>query len=422
MEGKAQRLIKIYAPQSGNRLHYVCGFIFNECFGLQWEIVNEKPGDDFINYFDAGGFVVTPSGLCSDGYFTPVNLDDFLGNDWLKPKPGFDIFGCVFFLISRYEEYFPAAQDEYGRWPHAASCLFKKGLLQLPVLNYWLRDFAAQLESYFGVRIPQKPFQFTPTYDIDIAYAYKHKGLAYGVGGLLRNNRVARAKTLLGLQKDDYDVYAELDALHEKYGLKPVYFFLVAAQRSVYDRNNLRGSRAMQALIKKVASRYDVGIHPSWRSFEEPALIRDEKEYLSAVTNRPVHLSRQHYIKMALPDTYRNLIAAGITDDYSMGFGSINGFRAGTHFSFLWYDLEQEKTTPLRIHPFPYMDANSLFEQKQSPEMSAAELQHYFGECKKFGGEFISIFHNNILGRQKFSAGWWQMYEGFLENVAGVNA
>src|SRR5690606_26090271 len=137
---------------------------------------------------------------------------------------------------------------------------------------------------------------------------------------------------------------------------------------------------AMQGLIRRLKN---VGIHPSYFSSSDESLIASEKSLLEKITSTNIASSRQHYLKFELPNTFRALINAGITDEYSMGFGTINGFRASTSHSFLWYDLAEEQTTVLRIHPFCYMDANSIFEQKFTADQIADELQQYYDVCKK---------------------------------------
>ena len=113
------------------------------------------------------------------------------------------------------------------------------------------------------------------------------------------------------------------------------------------------------------------------------------------------------------------LIDAGIEKDYSMGYGSINGFRASVASSFFWYDLAKEKITGLRIYPFCFMDANSFYEQHQDASQSQEELFYYLDICKKVNGLLITIFHNNFLGNDKQFAGWKELYSRFISQVQG---
>jgi hypothetical protein len=118
-----------------------------------------------------------------------------------------------------------------------------------------------------------------------------------------------------------------------------------------------------------------------------------------------------------LPETYEQLIDAGITQEYSMGYGSINGFRASVAAPFFWYNLAKENTTPLRIFPFCWMDANSFYEQQQDANTSLSELKYYLQECQAVNGQMITIVHNNFLGTDLLFKGWRAMYEQFIAQV-----
>jgi hypothetical protein len=120
----------------------------------------------------------------------------------------------------------------------------------------------------------------------------------------------------------------------------------------------------LAALIVQHAKKYALGIHPSWQSDGEEILVKKEVRRLSALAAQPVPSSRQHYLRFNLPEGYQTLLQVGITAEYSMGYGSINGFRASVATAFNWYDLANEKETALRIHPFCFMDATALFKQK----------------------------------------------------------
>ena len=103
-----------------------------------------------------------------------------------------------------------------------------------------------------------------------------------------------------------------------------------------------------------------------------------------------------------------------------MGYGTVNGFRASTSHAYLWYDLEREESTSLRIHPFAYMEANSFYELRHSPEEALAEAKQLADEVKKVGGTFTTIFHNHMLGTDPMFNGWKEMYENFVAEVRGT--
>ncbi|MCY7293200.1 MAG: hypothetical protein LH615_13565 [Ferruginibacter sp.] len=196
-----------------------------------------------------------------------------------------------------------------------------------------------------------------------------------------------------------------------------MYFFLVAKQNSLYDKNILPTSAAMQQLIKDHAAKYTIGLHPSWSSYNMEEIVVEEKNALQHIAEKTITITRQHYIKLSLPDTYKQLIKVGFANDYSMGYGSINGFRASTASAFNWYDLSVEKITPLRIHPFCFMDGNCFYEEKKSLQESATALLDYYKICKQVNGELITIFHNDFLGTDPKFAGWKEMYINFLKKI-----
>lgn len=333
----------------------------------------------------------------------------------------FDIFAASFYLLSRYEEYLPHEKDMYGRYAYENSVAHREGFLNLPLINIWVNNFVLALQSKFtSFNIQQPVFSFLPTYDIDIAWSYKNKGLWRNIGGYLKNPSTDRIKVLTGSQKDPFDCYDWLHQLHDKYNLQPIYFFLVAEENSTYDKNIPPHKDAMCKLVKLHAEKYTVGLHPSWQSGDDRSLLKKEKEQLSAIVQGAESVptySRQHYIRFNLPEGYQRLIAAGMTDDYSMGYGSINGFRASVASSFYWYNLEKGKQTNLRIHPFCFMDANSFYEQRQNPQQTFEELMHYLSICKEVNGTMITIWHNNFLGTAIGFEGWKEIYEEFILQV-----
>ncbi len=360
------------------------------------------------------------------------------------PSPGdvpFDLFGAAFYLLSRYEEYLPAKTDAYGRFAHTESIAFRESFLHRPLVNEWIRRLGAMLDS--GSSSLSQQFRYLPTYDIDIAWSYLHKGFRRNAGGLLRSLMTGkfreareRISVLRGKQPDPFDSYEWLEQLHRSAGLHgstallhstgphPIYFFLLAAAPGRYDKNIHPQSDAMKQLISDHAQRYDTGIHPSWQSGQEraqispvPTQLPAEIALLEEITKVKTQRSRQHYIRFKLPQTFRSLIALGIAEDYSMGYGSINGFRASVASPFFWFDLADNRQTSLQLFPFCYMDANSYYEQHLSADEALDEMRGYLQRVKDINGMMITIWHNHFLGTDPRFRGWKEVYEQFVLTI-----
>jgi hypothetical protein len=337
---------------------------------------------------------------------------------------GFDILSAIFFLISRYEEYLPHKKDMYGRYAHENSIAFQYKFHQLPLVNIWLEYLKNVVQSKTGQHINGTKFKFQPTYDIDIAWSYKNKGVLRNAGGMLKSIKGLKFKevqeriaVLSGKENDPHDAYQWMEDLHIQFNLKPIYFFHVGLKKSIYDKNISAYKMQMQKLIISIAERNEIGLHPSWISGDKEEALENEKKLLETIVKKNITSSRQHYIRLSFPESYRSLIKTGIRDDYSMGYGSINGFRASITTSFYWYDLEKEEQTELLLHPFCFMDANSYYEQNQTADQTFIELNHYLSEVKKVNGTLITIWHNNFLGTDPTFDGWKQVYEQFLQKL-----
>ncbi len=429
----------IYSHNISPRLQYITHVLGNELWVDGFELTNDKIHfkefkDAKINYSAISladdEFRIVPVSLLFENDIKPQITTCF---DWNERKAffktdghfPFDIFAAVFYLLSRYEEYLPHDKDEYGRYAHQNSLAYKESFLHLPLIDFWLSDFKKLLQEKFpALNFKKKDFEFIPTYDIDLAWSYLHKGLKRNVGGALKDaftgkwkNIWSRFRVLSGLEKDPYDVYEWLDALHTANNLKPYYFFLIAEKNSKYDKNISVEKKAMQDLILFHDQKYHVGIHPSWQSAENTLIIKNEILQLSKITGEKIVSSRQHYIRFTLPETYQYLIDAGVESDFSMGYGSINGFRASTSNSFYWYDLYNDKQTELLITPFCFMDANSFYEQKYSPQQAFDELNNYAEVIKSINGTLVTVWHNTFLGTDTMYKGWKEVYENFVKSL-----
>jgi len=381
-----------------------------------------------INYSDElfpGIYQIRPHALLLEQDIKPQEINFVDGElPFFFPTDGdhaFDILAASFYLVSRYEEYLPHPKDVYGRFDHKASLAFNQHFLHRPLVNEWFSALRVRLNV-----TNNRQFTFLPTYDIDIAWSYQHKGWKRNTGGLIRDllkgqfGRISeRLAVLRGKSQDPFACYGWLNGLHETHHLRTYYFFLLAEKTGKLDKNISPDNTALKALVADHAIRYPVGIHPSWQSGDTTFLLGKEIQRLYDITGQPVQASRQHYIRFSLPETFRLLIENGIRFDFSMGYGTINGFRASVCTPYNWYDLSREESTELMLFPFCFMDANSFYEQRDDDATALNEMQRLFAVTKKEKGVCSIIWHNTFLGTDPLYKGWREVYEIFIrETVA----
>lgn len=428
-------MVVVYTHTLSPRLQYILIFL-SDYFQQPFTATTDKEAfinaeGARINYSDTRFGVeelhIQPVSLLFEKDIHPLTIECFEINGFKAffrtedDDLGFDVFSAIFYLLSRYEEYLPHQKDSYGRYAHQNSVAYQNNFLNQPLINTWLKYFQSKLPNS---KLKTTDFTFLPTYDIDIAWSYKNKGTLRNVGGLARSllkGNLSEAKqrqnVLLDKERDPYDSYDWMDDLHKKHSLSPIYFFHVGKEAGKYDKNIPPDNKDFQLLVKGVASKYKTGLHPSWQSGDEPQLLLEEKERLESLAAQKVTASRQHYIRFNLPHTFRELISVSIKEDYSMGYGSINGFRASITTPFYWYDLKKEEQTNLLLFPFCFMDASSFYEQKQTPKETFDELMHYYKVVKEVNGTLITIWHNNFLGTDPSFKGWREVYEQFIQSI-----
>ena len=106
---------------------------------------------------------------------------------------------------------------------------------------------------------------YIPTYDIDEAYSYKHKGYFRNIRAIRKAlfkgkfGKVSeRIRVLRGEESDPFNSYEWMDNLHREYKLNPRYFFLVPGKLSNYDRNILPRKKALKSLLINHAKKYSM--------------------------------------------------------------------------------------------------------------------------------------------------------------------
>ncbi|MCU0387277.1 MAG: polysaccharide deacetylase family protein [Chitinophagaceae bacterium] len=409
--------LRIYTEQITPRFEYACHIIFKVLWQIPYSIHEqneESQTSDTLTIFyncptPENGFLISSCGLVFSNDIQPLEIDVLWKNEVpiifgaeKKCSLGFDIFSAVFFMASRYEEYLPFVPDRFGRFPEVESLSGKNDFTHLPVVHLWVELLGKKLKKHFpGFEIVKRPPKAVFTYDIDVAYAFKGRSLGLHLLSLGKDvlrarweNLKLKLKTGFGIFDDPSDTYKLLI----ENDLDKIYFFLLSKKRTSFDRNlSPDNPKLKQLIVELCKGNIWAGIHPSYYSSDNNELIFNEKETLEEIINQPVSMSRQHFLRFRLPDTYRALENAGIQHDYSMQYPEMPGFRAGICLPYPFFDLQANQMTNLILHPGCIMDTTFRDDLFLPANQSMEWYLSLWESVKKVGGRFITIWHNDTL-------------------------
>lgn len=430
--------ILIYTESKSPRLQFVLNYVFRDCFGCDFSVTDQErifspclgPKINYSGKYGLDGFRIPASGLLVEDCIrkmepmpeTSGDVPQLFSDDKEADLP-FDIFSAVFYMISRYEEYLPHEPDQHGRFNAGNSLAMEYDFLELPVVDLWVLELRNRLaEKYPGLDLSPGKFKFQPTSDIDLPFAVLHRGvfrkLGANIRSIMRRNGESemRRAVLSGEVKDPYDTFDEMGRIHASRGLKPIIFFLTSGYGR-YDKSISPQHKMFRKLVAQTMKFGSPAIHPSYRSAGKPAILKKEVRTLSAITGTDILSSRQHYLKFKLPESYRHYLEAGIRMEYSMGYASHSGFRAGTSKPFHFYDLEKETETPLRITPFQVMDRTLKDYMKLSPISAVEKIRKMADAVRSVNGTFVSIWHNDAFSDSGEWEGWKVVYLEMLNHI-----
>lgn len=407
--------IKVFAERRTSRLQYVLKTVFEERMGLKASLTaNRQEFEQFhglrLNYSNIsipGPVQIRPVSLLFEKRLQEQQVQVAQGDVPLLfqhtgNELGHDPLAAVFYLLSRFEEYFPYRQDEHGRFPSTEGIAHKYNAARLPLADIYierLRDFLLQYHPSLKVTRPR--FKLEVSVDVDQMFIYRARGIARSMAGMLRDlvtdfeSFQKRINVITGQMKDPLDIYDDILSACNSTGHTPLFFFQVG-ETSRYDVNNPIHLPFIKNKINDIAMEAKVGIHPSYFTSERPGMLELECDRLRSVTSVTIERSRQHYLRFRLPATFRKLEDLGVRDDYSMGFPDINGFRASTSVPFHFFDLERDEATGIRIHPLIFMDILAM-RQHESARDVLKEARVLMNTVKKFGGVFSTVWHPEAL-------------------------
>lgn len=418
-----QKIVLYYPFKANERLRYIASHLLTEILGTEVSITDNRsvfldyPGLA-INYSNknlAHGIHIYPEGLLEE---TGIHAREIIMSEWkgfpcfFTQKEGdlpFDIFAASFYLLSRYEEYTTSNVDEHGRFDPEESLAYKYHFLEIPLIDRWAYLLKDELsKKYPNTTFSPRNFRFISTFDIDHPYQIKKRGIVRTLGALgkdaLRLNFKLvgeRLSVLLRLKGDPYmKAIRWIDQWH-KTADKEYSLFILGDVDGKYGRHTNLPLTDYYRFLRELKS-VTLGLHPSYDTYKNLELLTKEKYDLEKLLERKITTSRNHFLRISIPETFQEISLVGIEDDFSLIYAKLPGFRSSTCIPHRFYDLEQDKITDLFLHSTIMMDSTFLFQQKLTPENALKKIKFLIDACFQSGGDYVSLWHNsNLAGNSK---------------------
>jgi hypothetical protein len=433
-----------YAPER----RYILDVVLRGWLGLDWELRAADRADVRIS------LVEEPAGercvLLPDVLFA-TRAEDWLTEAALPvvthaaglpvlygapSRPGtaleIDVFGSAFFMLTRYEELVLDDRDRYGRFPAAASIASRAGVLGMPIVDAYVELLWEALQrTWPRLRRTPRRYEVVLTHDVDDPLATLEHGprdVARQLAGDVvrrRDPRLAarRARSLLGDRRlDPNNTFDFLMDVSDRHGVRSAFYFLAHRDEGARAGPYLFERPWVRSLIGRIAGRgHEVGLHPSFGTYRDPARIAEEFGRLRRVADaagvRQDHWGgRQHFLRWANPDTWRGWEQAGLSYDSTVAYAEAVGFRAGTCHPYRAFDLQERRPLRLVERPFQVMDVTLLSAMRLSPEGARDVVMDVAGWCRRYGGCLGILWHNSTLLRSGREQRW---YASLVEAVTG---
>jgi hypothetical protein len=321
-----------------------------------------------------------------------------------------DLVASAYFLLSRYEEIVRRnIRDTHGRFPGRESLPYKAGFIHRPVIDEYGRLLRKWLSNN-GIKIPEPPQTIRHihlTHDVDEPFAYRSwRNMARGI----REGKSIAYLTHRKFGKLENDPYYTFPWIFKKNisvqkilgeSRCSIYLFFKAGGGSRQDKPcyDLQGKDIQQLYRLLTLHGGKIGLHSSYEAGKNPSKIVTEKERLETAFGRKITANRHHFLASHEPEDMAILEKAGITDDFTMGYADVAGFRLGTSRPSRWINASDRTLSHLVLHPLTIMDA-TLSENKYMG-LSAKDAHELcfqlVDETKKVNGELTLLWHNTTV-------------------------
>lgn len=159
---------------------------------------------------------------------------------------------------------------------------------------------------------------------------------------------------------------------------------------------------------------WEIGLHSSWYSYDDPDELKRQKDALEKVLGHDIVSVRQHYLHYDIRVTPAVHAQAGFMFDSTLGFNDNVGFRFGTCYPWMLYDLNRKQELPIMEIPLIIQDG-AMLNPAKGMRLDQDRAFEYVAQLAdvvaNVGGILTLLWHPNHI----IKPDWWALYIRTLE-------
>jgi hypothetical protein len=324
-----------------------------------------------------------------------------------------DIISLSFILLSRYEETLIVERDSHGRFQFKNSLSNYYKFHKFPIVDEYCYLLKEKIKLIFlDIKFESKRAKIIPTHDIDEIQRFS--GFKKTLRTILEDIYYYRSIIsfiysikffLISLFNPHKDIYLQsiykLIEISKKNGFISEFYFMGAD-----SGNNNDGYNCNSEILKKVYSEIEtnnmvIGLHGGYLTFNDFNVLYKEKQRLECAINKSIKHNRQHFLRFNIENTFEVLEKSNIFFDTSLGYAEEEGFRCGTCHPYHPYNFKKDESYKIIERPLIVMDVTLSSYKSYNEKEALDSIQQLYERCKVVEGDFIILWHNNYVYREK---------------------
>jgi peptidoglycan/xylan/chitin deacetylase (PgdA/CDA1 family) len=344
----------------------------------------------------------------------------------------FDILNTIYYFLCGIEEIESTRSDEFGRFQHSSSVLYKKKLMHTPLATIYL-DIILELvkEIYKISETPliriwpwphNKEFGLGLSHDTDEIQRFTIKKSAHSMLKHDISTSYRSLKESFGpLTENDYWTFSRIMDIEKKLGTRSTFFFSGLTnkikskrprkERQLYELAYTTDPPEIKELYRSIDTNgWEIGLHSSFSTKNDPRRLREEMKNLSGIIDKQIGGIRQHFLKFKIPDYFKAIQEVGFKYDASLGYSTHSGFRTAACHPYTFFNDSEKKEYDLLVIPLAIMEGTLSSKKRVDPDAIKDNAMGIISTIRKLKGGCSILWHNNRFFDKEFK-GWGKAYE-----------